>query len=62
VRIEPAGVWFLSDASAASKDPNAAMMHVDRMTGELTARDGASRIIEATCHLAPFTPLPKNLF
>src|SRR5579871_3543994 len=43
VRVEPTDVWLLSDAGAASKDPTAPMMRVDRITGQLTARNSAGQ-------------------
>jgi hypothetical protein len=62
VHVEPSDVWLLSDAGAASKDPAAPMMRIDRITGQLTARNSSGQIIEASCSLAPFRPLPNKLF
>lgn len=61
VRIEPTRVWFRDDQARAMPGQPAPFMSVDRMTGQLSARDANGAVIDATCRLAPFTPLP-NLF
>jgi hypothetical protein len=61
-RMDPDKVWLRGDPGAASRDPTAPMMYVDRMSGELTARDGAGQSFDATCHLAPFTRFERRLF
>jgi hypothetical protein len=61
-RMESSRVWLRDDGLRNANDPTAPILSINRLTGELTARDENGRRMQATCQLAPFTRFEKKLF